>query len=1250
EKPAIFDCKKCMKQTMLTNAQKTAYHQVHTLIDKEKNKVIVIDAPSGSGKTFLLSTLASAYGESIQYAVFRKDQSSELILREVNAFTYVSYNMRNFQLQYCEAVNIFRIAGLNNIDVLYNLISCTKKFVHIDHAIKVIILDTYTITSPLMLLLLFILSLRKNITLIFAGNRMQLAAVSKSQLHNRSNSDILDILGDSTVDTLIKNVRSTDTDFLKKVSHFRKAIDNYRSEGNIPFHFNIRYELYRLFRSKYNPNLQERLDTVYIAQFHQVLTERLRHIMDILGPKNYHVEPFLNIPCEYVKGDKFFPGLLLVIDYMEHEENDQKYYYYYPPDDQDRKIILNYVVTRQADDYMQSLLKGINWITANSIAEFENLKNTRYLRIPRSIYENSKKVKDKTTPSPLMEVTKFVKDNPNLIRDIIRKLPNEHLMTAREVTLVGGSPWGFRMHGGHDLHQPLRISRVNPGSKAAQQGVREGDLISSINGRSTRDLTNSEAHALLRNSGEHLKLGLNHLHDLLSIVTNDLSQNVFFRFTETTTIKNTSTSNTRIITTESKKNETNDAKSGHSYVNQNGGPKSSSIEQRDETKTTGYGNETDLLHEIDSALKVGRGFLFGKENVMFAPTFKASSATPGVWSPGSEPPPPPKEPSPDQRESEKNAGIPPVWTPSSATASPVPEKKEFRPVQFESPILSRKKLPQQEVTHEAPPPWEAEGKKHTIETSYDSSSRIVNSHSAPSQGLNSLASTTRLPRAQNPTITLLQKAREGQLPKGTAYLEENETVKRPPSDERPLISPGEIIYTVKKEYESEPETESEPPKKMADLGPRKFEGIGPTTKEGIPLVLRSEVKENNQTKWYKKMYDSLHRAEKNDDYVTIRYKPRRGTRYGYGSGYLSEPEHRLYSERSATIDSHRRLRNKENDFSTSTMPRKNGTLKFSSDVYKNQPGRIEDYEPGRSSIAEKEAKEWWDEVMDIFDGWLHDNGHPQGTGLEDLRNGQLSYRGLSDNVRVSAVSSSKALEVVPRSCPTLEESFHVGIHHAKPRTKQWSSNSVLDRSRLINLERKNETVKDDPWKDRIQRPLDRAADCVWHAGMLEGRSKSFVLPDRCLHRSNSPIHERSVILQATSDEHHRHPHHHHLYHHYHHHRVSPTSSSSTSSSISSNNHIMIPSPLTAKPSLLTGNISRPFDQRDNRPAKPYMTHALKESGYESDSTLVFRRKEDISPLSQLEQRLAYKTVQSGGDVPLHGFRKPAPERPKGMYA
>lgn len=414
-------------------------------------------------------------------------------------------------------------------------------------------------------------------------------------------------------------------------------------------------------------------------------------------------------------------------------------------------------------------------------------------------------------------------------------------MSAREVTLVGGSPWGFRMHGGHDLHQPLRISRVNPGSKAAQQSVREGDLISSINGRSTRELTNSEAHALLRNAGERLKLGLNQENvgsPKRRIYKSSLQENTSTEILSKTTTKTTTTSSTRIISGESRSSGANEPKHDRSYANQNGGPKKTVT--REET---------------------------GK----------------GVWSPGSEPlppsPPPTKEPSQgsEQRDAADKEGIPPVWTPSSTGASPVPERKEFRPVPFESPVLGRKKLPSQpeeSTARETPPPWdEDEAKKQ----SYDGTSRIVNSHSAPAQGLNAFTSAPRLPRAQNPTITLLQKAREGQLPKGAAYLDESEIPKRPTSDEKPLISPGEIIYTLKKEYESEPESENEPPKKMADLGPRKFEGIGPTTKEGVPLVLRSAVKENNQAKWYRQMYNSLHRTDdKKDDYVTIRYKPRRG--------------------------------------------------------------------------------------------------------------------------------------------------------------------------------------------------------------------------------------------------------------------------------------------------------------------------------------------------------------------------------------
>lgn len=55
----------------------------------------------------------------------------------------------------------------------------------------------------------------------------------------------------------------------------------------------------------------------------------------------------------------------------------------------------------------------------------------------------------------------------------------------------------------------IALLQVNPGSKAALRGIREGDLITSINGLSTKDISNADAHNLLKNVGDTLKLGLN---------------------------------------------------------------------------------------------------------------------------------------------------------------------------------------------------------------------------------------------------------------------------------------------------------------------------------------------------------------------------------------------------------------------------------------------------------------------------------------------------------------------------------------------------------------------------------------------------------------------------------------------------------------------------------------------------------------------------------------------------------------------
>lgn len=63
---------------------------------------------------------------------------------------------------------------------------------------------------------------------------------------------------------------------------------------------------------------------------------------------------------------------------------------------------------------------------------------------------------------------------------------------------------------------------------------------------------------------------------------------------------------------------------------------------------------------------------------------------------------------------------------------------------------------------------------------------------------------------------------------------------------------------------------------------------------------------------------------------------------------------------------------------------------------------------------------------------------------------------------------------------------------------------------------------------------------------------------------------------------------------------------------------------------------------------------MKEGGYESDSSLVFKKRNEflqsqMAPSSP-EQKQVYREVQAGGEVPFEGFRKPAPEKPKGMLA
>ncbi|XP_068806791.1 LIM domain-binding protein 3 isoform X8 [Struthio camelus] len=79
---------------------------------------------------------------------------------------------------------------------------------------------------------------------------------------------------------------------------------------------------------------------------------------------------------------------------------------------------------------------------------------------------------------------------------------------AYSVTLNGPGPWGFRLQGGKDFNMPLTISRITPGSKAAQSQMNQGDLVVAIDGVNTDSMTHLEAQNKIKSASYNLSLTL----------------------------------------------------------------------------------------------------------------------------------------------------------------------------------------------------------------------------------------------------------------------------------------------------------------------------------------------------------------------------------------------------------------------------------------------------------------------------------------------------------------------------------------------------------------------------------------------------------------------------------------------------------------------------------------------------------------------------------------------------------------------
>ncbi|CAI9547712.1 unnamed protein product [Staurois parvus] len=83
-------------------------------------------------------------------------------------------------------------------------------------------------------------------------------------------------------------------------------------------------------------------------------------------------------------------------------------------------------------------------------------------------------------------------------------------MTTKRIVVAGPAPWGFRLVGGKDFDQPLTISRVSPGSKAALAELYTGDVVVTIDdGENTDGMTHLEAQNKIKACEDDLTLTIN---------------------------------------------------------------------------------------------------------------------------------------------------------------------------------------------------------------------------------------------------------------------------------------------------------------------------------------------------------------------------------------------------------------------------------------------------------------------------------------------------------------------------------------------------------------------------------------------------------------------------------------------------------------------------------------------------------------------------------------------------------------------
>lgn len=283
-----FKFRNYMLISILNPMQKEILEKWHWFFSKDTGCVISLNAPAGTGKSFLTRIFLLTMNEHVTFSTFRHDLINEIRLANTNHRFVTHAGLFTSMTKKSMFDDSFKYKRNSIFTLLscFSLILCNAEG-------KNIIIDECTILDPWKIACLILLAKKTGFHIVFCGDKLQMHSIHKCTNFNASNFELIEPFADYSA-KLTKQMRQKDLLFYEKLDNIRSFIGEEEREN-----FLFSYNVFLSFRDKFYAK-REFVNTVFLAYTHMELKKYMNEKIAYFRKKEL---PFEIVPY-YVQGQK----------------------------------------------------------------------------------------------------------------------------------------------------------------------------------------------------------------------------------------------------------------------------------------------------------------------------------------------------------------------------------------------------------------------------------------------------------------------------------------------------------------------------------------------------------------------------------------------------------------------------------------------------------------------------------------------------------------------------------------------------------------------------------------------------------------------------------------------------------------------------------------------------------------------------------------------------------------------------------